>query len=336
MRTDDQESVTEVDYSGFAAVVYGNRKIQITILPEVGAKVVSLLDIDLHREWLTVATTPVRRLDTLTEEWQEYDRSGWDECFPSIAAGYYPIAPWAGTPLRDHGELWHRPWTWDASNGGVATRIHGLRFPYEFTRHLRLNGRKLELTYTVRNLSELPFLCMWSMHPLFDAHPGMKILLASGCQMVVDSALEDHGQARYRERLLWPWLSDSRAGSEDLSVLRAPPEGHALKLFSEAHEVARCALCDGVTGAWLGFEIDPQTVPHCGIWLNEGHWPAGNESLFHVALEPTTGFSDNLAVAASLGSGLSIPGHGVREWRLSMVFGSVGEEAATFVDLGKA
>jgi hypothetical protein len=331
MSANEEPSVSQVDFSGLTAVVYENSFIRVTLLPDVGAKIVGLMDLTLSREWITQATRPIRRLAAVTDEWEEYDRSGWDECFPSIGGGYYPTGPWAGAALRSHGELWQRPWSWKSVDNGVATTIYGLRFPYEFTRHLRLKGRSLEVTYTVRNLSELPFLGMWSMHPLFHVHPGMRILLPPGSRMVVDSDLEDLGEARYRERFAWPWLGQG-GGREDLSVLRASPEGHALKLFSEAHEVGRAALSDLAQGAWVGFEVDPESVPHFGVWLNEGRWPTAEGGLFHVALEPTSGFADNLEVANALGPGSWVPAHGSRQWHVSMVFGSAHEDAVSFVN----
>jgi galactose mutarotase-like enzyme len=330
MGTNARASITEVDHDGFTAVVYSNDVLRVTVLPEVGAKVVSLVDLRSGRQWLTAPTRPLRRLKDLDDEWHEYDRSGWDECFPSVSGGYYPIQPWAGTPVRDMGELWQRPWQYKENNG-VLTSVHGLRFPYEFSRHLHLDGPTLEVTYTVRNLSEVPFLGVWSMHPLFAAVPGMKVWFPSGTTMTVDSAVDDDARARYRQRLTWPSLPGD-GDSRDLSVMRPPSDGGALKLFTERGQAGRSALCDPKSGAWLGLQVDPGTVPHFGLWLNEGRWPSSQGGLYHVALEPTNGCTDSLDVAAALGSGLYVPGQNAREWTLSMVFGTVAGDAPAFVD----
>jgi hypothetical protein len=330
METNDRAIIEQVDYQGLPAVVYQNGSIRLTVLPGVGAKIVSLIDLRLNREWMSQPSVPVRALASLTDEWEKYDRSGWDECFPSVGGGFYPTGPWAGTPLRGLGELWHRPWKWDARNGGVATRIYGLRFPYEFKRHAVLRGPVLDLNYSVENLSEVPFLGAWSMHPLLAAQPGMRILLPTGAKMVIDGALEEQGGERYRERIAWPWLGQD-IGDEDLSSLRPASKGHALKLFTERHEVARAALCDPGTGAWVGVEVDREIIPHFGVWVNEGRWPVPEDRLYHVALEPTTGFADNLETAAAVGSGAIVPALGVQQWRVSLEFGTTADEAAAFV-----
>ena len=81
----------------------------------------------------------------------------------------------------------------------------------------------------------------------------------------------------------------------------------------------------------MGIEVDPGTVTHFGLWLNEGKWPSAGGGLFHVALEPTSGCSDDLDVSARLGSAWRVPGCGSQEWRVTMVFGAGVEGAEAFV-----
>jgi galactose mutarotase-like enzyme len=323
-------TITENEYGGFAAVVYRNEDLSITCVPELGAKVVSIIDLGANYEWLTSSDGGLRSPSSLNDTWQEYDKSGWDECFPSVAPGYYSVAPWSGTPLRDHGELWQRPWRWWQAGEGLMMSVHGLRFPYEFARGFRLNGRRLDVAYSMHNLSELPFVCMWSMHPLFVARPGARIVLPRGCTMTIDADLGDEERARYRERLEWPLLTTGRGADRDLSII-ASVGGQALKLFSDAGAVTRTALCDAGSGRWLGIEVGPRTVPHFGLWLNEGKWPSAGEGLVHVALEPTSGCSDDLDISARLGSAWLVPGGARQEWHVTMVLGVGAEEAEAFV-----
>lgn len=333
MSVGPRESLTQIKYGEFDGLRYTNGEIEIVVLPEMGAKIVSLKDLATNREWLSQAGLPIRRVEVLSDAFNKYDMSGWDECFPNLAAGLYFNVPWRGTPLWDHGEVWQRPWSWEQTSDGLATSICGLQLPYQFTRYLRLIGKNLEIIYRVRNLSEIPFVCMWSMHPLFDARPGMRMLLPRGCRMVVDSA-QELVSVRYRERFEWPWFTSGAGNIQDLSVARVPADGFAMKLFSEKGQVRRAALSDPTVGAWLGVEMDPQAVPHLGMWLNEGRWPTGEGSFYHIALEPTTGCSDSLEISSNLGSGLCVKGHAVEEWRIVMVFGSVVNRAESFVGSG--
>src|ERR1700733_13978915 len=94
MTTSAPATIAESEYGGFAAVVYSNDDISITCVPELGAKVVSLVDLGAGYEWLTVPDDGLRRPSSLNDAWQEYDKSGWDECFPGVSPGYYSVEPW--------------------------------------------------------------------------------------------------------------------------------------------------------------------------------------------------------------------------------------------------
>ena len=80
-----------VDWMGLDAVVLSSEAVQIVVLPEFGAKVVSLKDKVSDREWMYAdSRRPLRHLPR-GASFSESSLSGWDECFPSVAAGTYPI-----------------------------------------------------------------------------------------------------------------------------------------------------------------------------------------------------------------------------------------------------
>ena len=85
MGTDSRVSITETDHRGFTAVVYGNPLIEVTLLPEVGAKVIGPKDLRSNHEWLTTPARPVRRLNNPADSWQEYDMSGCARAGPAPA-----------------------------------------------------------------------------------------------------------------------------------------------------------------------------------------------------------------------------------------------------------
>jgi hypothetical protein len=91
--------------------------------------------------------------------------------------------------------------------GKLHGTIRGVHFPYQFGRALALAGEKLHVRYALTNLSGRQFQCMWAMHPLLAATPGMRVVLPAGAQVRLDSAaIEWFG---------WPY----HAG-EDISMLR--------------------------------------------------------------------------------------------------------------------
>src|SRR5664279_4148592 len=84
-----------------------NDKLRVGIAPAYGARVVSLLDKTSGREWITQG---VRSGNTGEDAvYLGAEAVGWDECFPTVGPWDASATPWRRR-LRDHGDLWGRPW----------------------------------------------------------------------------------------------------------------------------------------------------------------------------------------------------------------------------------
>ena len=111
---------------------------ELEVVPELGAKIISLKDLRSGREWLW--HPPHGRKLFRNRPGDDFFRSplvGIDECFPTIAP-----CVWEGRNLPDHGELWSLPWTVDdaAWSAGIlkTTAVPELS-PFEFTRIIKLD-----------------------------------------------------------------------------------------------------------------------------------------------------------------------------------------------------
>lgn len=314
---------SEVTLGGEPTIVVEGSRLRLTVLPQLGAKVASLVDLATAREWLAGPTRLPYRRPEFGAAYERDDASGWDECFPSIAPGFHPSAPWAGTPLPDHGELWSRPWTVVAADDGLVASIYGARFPFCFERRLSLDRERVHAEYAVTNLSEFPFPCMWSMHPLFATRPGMSIVMPAAervrCDYTAGTSI-----GGYLESLDWP-----QHGGDDLSRLPAEDSCVAMKLYTRPG-VQRVALQDPVDGSWLGIAMDAERTQF-GLWLNHGGWPSVG-GLYHTAVEPCTGGSDDLGVACRLGEAISLAPESTVRWRVTIQVGSTDQELADFLD----
>jgi galactose mutarotase-like enzyme len=317
-------AISETTRDGLRALTCDNGHIRFTLLPELGAKVISLVDLSSGREWISTQADVVFHRAALDDDYGAYDKSGWDECFPSIGAGFHPTAPWAGTVLADHGELWSRPWHCQVEAESIASSIYGVRFPYRFERRLTLEGHALHADYTVTNLVEIPFPCFWAMHPLFAAEPGMQVLLPAPTTCTCELSTLAPALGSYLERLDWPVARATDGRQVDLSTLRPPEEGFAIKLFTGRLTIGRAALYQPATGAWLGVSFDCAATPYLGIWLNQGGWPSRERGLNHVALEPAMARADQLDVAMRLDGIPALPPLGSRSWRVTLVVGEGG------------
>ena len=90
----------------FRTIEANNGLIACAVLPELGAKILSLCDLRTRREWLwTSDRLPLARHAYGVSYVEKADTGGWDECFPTVAACEYPLEGQHGIELPDHGDL---------------------------------------------------------------------------------------------------------------------------------------------------------------------------------------------------------------------------------------
>src|SRR5260370_21274909 len=111
---------------GFAVYVLSNQKVEIAVVPELGAKIISLKNLETGREWMWHPPGGLKLFRNRPDD--DFSKSplvGVDECLPTIAP-----CSWRGRDLPDHGELWNTPWSVDhmAWKGGVLRPPPGWAF----------------------------------------------------------------------------------------------------------------------------------------------------------------------------------------------------------------
>ncbi len=327
-----------------------NDVLRVVIAPQMGAKIVSLLDKRGDLEWLPgpMPGRPVRPV-AYGAPFVEQDMAGWDEMFPTILACAYPGPGLQhGVPLPDHGEAWALPWEVARAAGGELTlTLRGRALPYRLTRtatlgqtdvvgslagieavrqppsgsagHTHHPEDTLILRYTLENLGDDPLPYMWAAHPQFLAGPDCRIVLPPELTEVVNTAGPDVGWGPREARYAWPEATAPDGRRARLDQVGPPALGRGRKFFAPPDarpswaEVRRLE-----SGHWLRLEWDPADVPYLGLWVDEGL--VNSEAV--VAPEPTTGWYDDLAVAWQKGEVTVVPARGVRRWTLVVRVGA--------------
>lgn len=269
-------------------ITLANDHVALTLQPDFGARVTSLTDRGTGRQWLVTGDC-VGNAAYLGDQ-----ARGWDECFPTV--GVCSHAGWGG-PMRDHGDLWGRPWT-VAHADDACTATHAAA-RYTFVRSLCLQGAGIVADYHLTNHGPevLPYL--WSQHLLLATTPADRIAL----QGVTD--IRAGGQ-----RVDWP-----QYGSRDLTRVGAPDDGFALKLYGQAQHAASAAITGpdgGILFDWSGADI-----PAFGLWLDYGGWPPG-APVHQVALEPATAPADDLAAAEAMGHARLLAPGATHRWSVGI------------------
>jgi galactose mutarotase-like enzyme len=286
----------------FQTIEANNGLIALAVLPELGAKILSLRDLRTQREWLwTSDRLPLARHPYGVSYIRNADTGGWDECFPTVAACEYPWDEPAGVALPDHGELWSQAWTSIVRRRDqrldIVTSCLGVALPCEFSRTLSLRAgvASLDMRYAVHNNGAYDIAFIWSAHPLLRIEQGMALEFPASARFNVYSTTA-RTQLPERHGLRWPMPVRSAGRDIRLDPLPGPDAGVAFKIWSEQLTEGWTRLVAG-DGA-LTMRFDVTEIPQVALWLNAGGWSGiGGEPYFNLALEPCIGAQDSLAEA---------------------------------------
>ncbi len=344
-------AISSTTWHGMPALALESEALRVVIVPQMGAKIVSLLDKCGACEWL-VGPMPGRTVRPVAyaAPFVEQDMAGWDEMFPTILACTYPgPGPQHGVALPDHGEAWSLPWEVIRAEGGELTlTLHGRALPYRLTRTAALSQTGIEalaglshhpdrtanptgrlrtasppegvltLRYTLENLGDDPMPYMWAAHPQFVAGPDCRIVLPPELAQVVNTAGPDVGWGPREARYAWPEATAPDGRRVRLDRVGPATLGHCRKFFALPDARPSWAeVRQGESGHWLRLAWDPAEVPYLGLWVDEG--AVHSEAV--VAPEPMTGWYDDLALAWQKGQVKIVPAGGVHTWTLLVQVG---------------
>ena len=254
--------------------VYGlrNEAVEIALVPELGAKVISLRNLATGCEWMWHPPAG-RKLfrNRLGDDFAASTMTGWDECLPTIAS-----CNWKGRKLPDHGEVWSVPWEIDLvafARGVLHTSVTPAVSPFHFERSIGLCGDEIRLDYRLENHGNEPEEFLWCMHPLLPVNDPMQMDLTAEMRNLLAGA---------------EWI-------DGLNFSTDKPE--CVKSYASPLREGRASVVIAATRDRLEFEWDTTRNNTLGLWLTRGGW----NGYHHVALEPANDAADALTDAVKTG-----------------------------------
>jgi len=288
-----------------ATIVLENDAVRLAVCPDVGARILSLLDRRTGREWL-VQGEPPSDLAAWADEDVVFggdEAFGWDECLPTVAPCPDPLSPDA-PPLRDHGECWGRPTDVVADRDRLIARWTSSRWEWAFERQLELDAAAVEATYRIENRGSRPLPFLWSIHPLLALQPGSTVELDWAAEVRITAAV---GFDRPPDPTPDRWtVGDVSAGTALKAYARMTAPGGGVARQPD--------------GASLRVTWDQTAAPVAGLWLEGGGWPAG-APVHQVAIEPTTSEDDDLCSAIEARRALVVPAGDTATWQVRISLG---------------
>jgi hypothetical protein len=293
-------TLQKVKWHGREAWQLEDEGMRVAALPEAGGRIVSLFDRAAGAEWLVgpEGSHPLAPV-AYGMPFDANHSGGWDEMLPTVVACRYPGGEASKSPsLPDHGELWAVPWV-DAgtADGRIALAVVGRALPYRLTRTITLRGPEgLALDYALENLGSARFCYLWAAHPQFACEPGAQVELPDGVGEVVNVFPDDPGTlwGQAGTRHAWPELA--YRGEVVRQDRVRPVELRAGRKFWLPPEraIGWAGIRRPSSRTWLRLEWDAAELPYCGVWFDEGCI----NSVPTVAIEPSQGYYDDLALAS--------------------------------------
>jgi len=277
---------------GFDVYVLGNQAVEVSVVPKLGGKIISLKDLQTSREWMWHPPGGLRLF--YNRQGDDFSRSplvGVDECLPTIAP-----CSWHGRELPDHGEVWAVPWKVDKrawENGILKTRIPLEISPFELERTIELQENEIRLEYQLNNRSEVDEPYLWAMHPLLRLQTGDRLKLPVSTRALLN------GEA---------WID---------AIDSAAPEAYCAKVFATPVSEGIAAIHNPDTGDRLEFAWNPLENNSLGLWLTRGGWYGHH----HFSIEPTNSDADALSLAAGRNRCGIVAAYGSVNWRLCLRIG---------------
>jgi hypothetical protein len=278
---------------GFEVYVLNNEEVELAVVPELGAKIVSLKNLRTGREWMWHPPGGLKLFRNRPgDDFSQSPLAGADECLPTISP-----CSWQGRALPDHGELWNTPWSVDTeawAGGILKTRTRLKISPFEFERTIELLADEIQITYHLKNRSAVSEHFLWAIHPLLRLQPGDQLSLPASTRALLN------GES---------WID---------AVGSAVPEKNCAKIFAASVSEGFVAINNPTTGDHLEFEWDPLENNTLGLWLTRGGWHGHH----HFALEPMNADTDSLVEAAERKRSGVVGASGTASWRLSIRLGA--------------
>jgi galactose mutarotase-like enzyme len=273
------------EHDRFGLVSLEDGRVSVTVVPELGARLMSLRDLRSGREWLWRPAGPLRL-------WRNQPGDpfplgtfvGADECLPTVGA-----CTWEGREQPDHGEVWNQPWVLDEdalAAGRIGTSISLKGSPFHFNRTLSLQAGVLRMDYALHNQGDRPEPWLWAWHPLMAFEPGDQLSLPYDVKTLRVECARQPDASRGE---IWTWPA-ANPGLR-LDELKLGGNDSYLKAFAGPLRDGWALLENLASGSSLTLRWDVDALPYVGLWLTRG----GYRGWHHVALEPTNLPADALA-----------------------------------------
>jgi Domain of unknown function (DUF4432) len=279
---------------GVRALTLENSQIEVTVLPDKGADIYSLVhrgtatDVLFKSPWGPRVPGLWPRAATSMERWIEGYAGGWQLLLPN--GGDECVE--RGATWGFHGEAALVPWSVLDYTASTATLEATLFLaPLRVRREMSVDGPVLRVREVVTNLSVENLEVMWSHHPAFG-RPFLDgdCVLQAGCRSVVADDREPGELLTPGSRHPWPHITTPEGHIVDLSRIPGAEDRRAVLAYLVDFDTPYFAITNPRLAIGVGLRWPLDVFDKAWLWQEvysgEG-WPWYRRA-YAVAVEPAS------------------------------------------------
>ncbi len=276
--------MTETRLHGLRLLQLENEWLSLSILPEVGAKILTLYDKTGNRQILWENPRIRPQTYPIDANFDNYWCGGWDDAYPTADACIH-----AGEPFPNLGELRSLQWQVDElTPSKTVLTAYGPISAIHAAKTIWLSGQVLHMSFLVKSLSPIPLDFMWGTHPAFAVEAGTRLIIPARTCLVAQSNHPSLGSPG--DQYNWPNINGT-----DMSLV--PNISAGINCGHYATDLEDGWFAIETRGQGILFEFPLETCPNLWMWLVYGGW----RGYHHAVIEPWTGYPVNLAQAFEQG-----------------------------------
>jgi len=265
-------TIAESGYKDQKAIILESNQLKATFLPEIGAKMASLIYKPSQKEVLTQRQGEKYKTQPYNGDYLIGEGSAFDDMFPNIDAGFYDRFPWKGTRLPDHGEVWQLPWEMKVIEDVIHFKVSGIRLPYILEKWISFADEEtLIINYKVTNPTPYEMDFIWAAHLMLNADDGDTIDVDENLKNAFVTYCMSKKMGDYGKIIPFPLCEDIDGNSVNLHELHLPIKDDFFKFyFQESMKQGVCKLRYLKEGKVLKVSVPVNEVPFLGVLYNSG------------------------------------------------------------------
>lgn len=256
--------INNIIYHNEGAFLLRNSLVETIVLPKHGGKLSSLKFVPKDFELLFQNPKTLYQKAYAYEPFEKFEACGLDDAFPTID----PCSIHLGEKtvlLPDHGEVWTTEMEAKINGESLVLSFDSTILPCHYEKRISMLPDGVMIQYCITSCGEEAFPYLWVLHMLVALRKEMKLIMPPDSSGQKKTVFQAPGMEK------WYLEEPVRVG---------------LCGFEFPKEKLKASIC-----------YDADKLPYLGFWKTEG----GFRGDYNCALEPATGYYDNVCTALKNG-----------------------------------